>query len=84
MHTRLLAVAAAPPTDFGLSIDITQERPVTRVGTLDYMVSQSAQLSACNSALQTETIPAPVTNPRSCNLLLLHALCVLFSYCLRC
>lgn len=25
--------------DFGLSIDISEERPVTRVGTLDYMVS---------------------------------------------
>ncbi|GBF96529.1 aurora protein [Raphidocelis subcapitata] len=26
--------------DFGLSIDITQERPVTRVGTLDYMAPE--------------------------------------------
>lgn len=33
-----LLLAAA---DFGLSIDITQERPVTRVGTLDYMVSDT-------------------------------------------
>ena len=24
--------------DFGLSIDVGQERPVTRAGTLDYMV----------------------------------------------
>jgi len=28
------------PPDFGLSIDITQERPVTRVGTLDYMAPE--------------------------------------------
>ena len=26
--------------DFGLSIDVTQERPVTRVGTLDYMAPE--------------------------------------------
>jgi len=26
--------------DFGLSIDITKERPVTRVGTLDYMAPE--------------------------------------------
>jgi hypothetical protein len=28
------------PPDFGLSIDITRERPVTRVGTLDYMAPE--------------------------------------------
>lgn len=39
----LPSAPSAPPTDFGLSIDITQERPVTRVGTLDYMVRPASQ-----------------------------------------
>lgn len=28
------------PTDFGLSIDMKEERPVTRAGTLDYMAPE--------------------------------------------
>ena len=30
--------------DFGLSIDATQERPVTRAGTLDYMAPEVSSL----------------------------------------
>lgn len=35
--------------DFGLAIDIGQEKPVTRAGTLDYMVSVCARIHASMS-----------------------------------
>lgn len=31
--------------DFGLSIDMNEERPVTRTGTLDYMVRAQARVT---------------------------------------
>ena len=34
--------------DFGLSIDATQERPVTRAGTLDYM---APEVSHCHAII---------------------------------
>ena len=37
---RFLFVDAAVAVDFGLSIDETKERPVTRAGTLDYMAPE--------------------------------------------
>jgi hypothetical protein len=33
--------------DFGLSINVTQERPVTRAGTLDYMAPEVGHAHAC-------------------------------------
>jgi hypothetical protein len=33
--------------DFGLAIDIATEKPVTRAGTLDYMVSGQRDARAC-------------------------------------
>jgi serine/threonine protein kinase len=39
-HTPRTHVWLPTPTDFGLSIDLGQERAVTRVGTLDYMAPE--------------------------------------------
>ena len=33
--------------DFGLSIDATRERPVTRAGTLDYMAPEASPSAPC-------------------------------------
>ena len=41
--TKLMGLGFLRHTDFGLSINFESERPVTRVGTLDYMVRDSGE-----------------------------------------
>jgi aurora kinase len=34
-------------TDFGLAVNVAMERPVTRLGTLDYMAPEVRALACC-------------------------------------
>ena len=43
--------------DFGLAIDLHEERAVTRAGTLDYMVSPLSHALACQSASLPACLP---------------------------
>lgn len=51
--------------DFGLSIDSTEERPVTRAGTLDYMAPEVGKQAFCCLAEHNSHRP-PVTPVRVC------------------
>ena len=39
-HASPPGVAAGAVVDFGLAVNVMQERPVTRLGTLDYMAPE--------------------------------------------
>ena len=64
--------------DFGLAINVNEERPVTRAGTLDYMVSDETgvihTLDLCHSALcgLWSLISCPLRDPRATDVFELH------------